>query len=107
MHEILHCILLYSLFVWGDMHTVTARLADEFVDELDAECDERGFRNRTEYIRYILEHRDVIFTDQPVESDAGEQLADHEKRLLAAEDRLDELEASAHTHLWDDDERGN
>jgi Arc/MetJ-type ribon-helix-helix transcriptional regulator len=89
------------------MHTVTARLGDEFVAELDAEYEDRGFRNRTEYIRHILEHRDAIFTDHPAESEAGEQLSEHEERLADAESRLDELEASAHTHSWDGDERGN
>jgi Arc/MetJ-type ribon-helix-helix transcriptional regulator len=89
------------------MHTVTARMPDEFVDELDAEYEERGFRNRTQYIRHILEHRDAIFTDQPAESDVAEQLAEHDERLADAESRLDALEASAHTHSWDDDEQGN
>lgn len=89
------------------MHTVTARLEDEFVDELDAEYEDRGFRNRTEYIRHILEHRDVIFTDQSAPSDAGEQLTEHEERLDDAESRLDDLEASEHTHSWVGDERGN
>lgn len=89
------------------MHTVTARLDDELVAELDAECDERRFRSRTDYIEYILENRALIFADQPVDSAVPSQLAEHEDRLTDAESRLDALEASAHTHSWNGDEQGN
>jgi metal-responsive CopG/Arc/MetJ family transcriptional regulator len=89
------------------MHTVMARMPDEFVAELDAEYEDRGFRSRSQYIQHILEHRDVIFTDEPVPSDAGERLAAHDEQLADVESRLDDLEASEHTHSWSGDERGN
>lgn len=89
------------------MHTVTARLEDEFVAELDAEYEDRGFRNRTEYIRHILEKREAVFEDQPAPPDAGERLTEHDERLADVECRLDALEASEHTHSWVGDEQGN
>lgn len=89
------------------MHTVTARLDDELVAELDAECDERRFRSRTDYIEYILENRAAVFADQPAERGVSGELAEHEERLEDAESRLDDLEASAHTHTWAEDEQGN
>lgn len=102
----IHRILLYSLSYSAIMHTVTIRMDDEDVEELDAEYEERGFRNRTDYIRHIIDGRDAVFAEEPAESGADEQLAEHDERLADAEGRLDDLEASAHTHSWDD-EQGN
>jgi hypothetical protein len=65
---------------------------------MDTEYEERGFRNRTLYIRRILDQRDAIFETDGTEIDAADRLADHDERLESAEERLDALEKQAHTH---------
>lgn len=75
------------------MHTVTIRMEDETVEELDEEYEQRGFRNRTEYIRHMVDERDIIFADETAEAEVDEQLADHTERLEDHENRLSNLEA--------------
>lgn len=70
------------------MHTVTIRMEDESVAELDEEYEERGFRNRTDYIRHIVGNRDAVFADEAAEAEVTEQLADHDEQLTDHTERL-------------------
>jgi len=87
-----------------DMDPITLRLSTEMLNNLDEEADEAGFSSRSEYIRYLLAHRDAL-TIHP-ESDIDPNTFDtahvvdlyqsHEElydRIEVIEDRLGELEA--------------
>lgn len=63
------------------MRVVTVRLDENEVEALDQEADERGFGNRTEYIRWILRNRDGI------DVNAAARLEDLEQRVADLEDR--------------------
>jgi hypothetical protein len=89
------------------MDTITIRLEPEEIEELDDEYEERGFRNRTLYLRHIIGKRDMIFDEEGAEIDAaerltdyGEQLADHDNRLEDLDDRLEDLEEQARPFSW-------
>lgn len=71
------------------MDPLTMRLEEETIEDLSAEYEERGFRNRAVYIRRIIEHRDVLFEDESGGADAAGQLADHDEQLAGHDDRLD------------------
>jgi predicted DNA-binding protein len=62
----------------------TIRLADELVDELDAEADERGI-SRSEYVRRILHERHE-------KDELRDVVATLRDRLDSREDRIETLE---------------
>jgi predicted DNA-binding protein len=74
------------------MDTITIRLEPETVEELDAEYEERGFRNRTLYLRHVIDKRDMIFDKEGAEIDAAERLTDHDEQLADHDDRLEDLD---------------
>ena len=81
------------------MDPITLRLEPELIEELDDEYEERGFRNRTLYLRHLIENRDVVFEGpeqseqgQDVGSEAIERLDKHDERLSTHADRLDDLD---------------
>lgn len=74
------------------MDTVTIRLQPEEIEELDDEYEQRGFRNRTVYLRHIIGNRDVVFDDEGMETDAADRLADHDEQLSEHDTRLDDLD---------------
>jgi ubiquinone biosynthesis protein UbiJ len=74
------------------MDTVTIRLQPETIEELDAEFEERGFRNRTLYLRHLIDNRDVIFDEEGTGTDTAERLADHDEQLEALVDRFENLD---------------
>ena len=89
------------------MDPITLRLESEQIAELDDEYEERGFRNRTLYLRHIIGKRDVIFDDEGAAIDAAErltdhdeQLADHDTRLEDLDERLEDLEDQARPFSW-------
>jgi predicted DNA-binding protein len=89
------------------MDTITIRLEPETVEELDAEYEDRGFRNRTLYLRHVIDKRDMIFDEEGAEIDAAErltnhdeQLADHDDRLEDLDERLEDLEEQARPFSW-------
>jgi len=89
------------------MDAITIRLQPETIENLDEEYEERGFRNRTLYLRTLIDQRDAIFDDEGGEIDAAErlaehddQLADHDDRLDDLNDRLGELEEQARPFSW-------
>jgi len=61
----------------------TIRLSDDLLNSLDAEADAYGFQSRTEYVRFLLEHREVV-----VES----ELEEGRSTVADLADRLEELE---------------
>jgi Arc/MetJ-type ribon-helix-helix transcriptional regulator len=69
------------------MKVVTVRLDEDLVDALDAEAEEAGFRNRTEYVRNLLRNRERIRENTP------ENTKENTREYEALEDRLAELEA--------------
>lgn len=66
------------------MEPTTIRLDADELDQLDQEAEERGFANRTEYIRWILRRRNGI------DENTAERLDELEERLADVEDQLDE-----------------
>lgn len=93
------------MLVFG-MDTITIRLEPETIEELDAEYEDRGFRNRTLYLRHVIGERDMVFDEEGEEinaaerlTDHDEQLADHDDRLAALDDRLEDLEDQSRPFL--------
>ena len=78
------------------MDPITFRLEPETIEELDDEYEERGFRNRTLYLRHLIDKRDMVFEDQERRQDTGieaiEQLAEHDEQLSTQDDRLEDLD---------------
>jgi hypothetical protein len=74
------------------MDAITLRLEPETIEELDNEYEERGFRNRTLYLRRLIEQRDVIFHEEGAEIDAAERLTDHDEQLSEHDARLEDLD---------------
>ena len=94
------------MLVFG-MDAITIRLEPETIEELDAEYEDRGFRNRTLYLRHVIGERDMIFDEEGAEIDAAErltdhdeQLADHDDRLEDLDDRLEDLEDQSRPFSW-------
>src|SRR5699024_12077584 len=79
-----------------DMDPITLRLEPKVIEELDDEYEERGFRNRTLYLRHLVEKRDMVFESEQdqdgTEIEPAEQLAEHGEQLSAHDDRLDDLD---------------
>jgi predicted DNA-binding protein len=89
------------------MDPVSLRLEDGTPDDLDEEYEQRGFRNRAVYLRYIIDHRDEIFEEQDADTDAAERLAEHDEqlsghdtRLSNHDERLEALEEQARPFSW-------
>lgn len=95
------------------MDPITLRLEAETVEELDDEYEERGFRNRTLYLRHLVDNRDLVFEveDQQQGQEAGfetservaehgEQLSDHADRLDDLDERVADLEEQARPFSW-------
>lgn len=73
------------------MEAITIRLDSETIEKLDEEYEERGFRNRTLYLRNgIIEQRDLIFDDEGQQIEAAERLADLEERLENHDGQLED-----------------
>ena len=92
------------------MKPTTIRLPETTLDELDQEYREYGYRDRTEYIRHILEHRNVVLehtenTNQrsPLTTDDYNELAD---RVNELEQRVSELEDQQEPTTVEYNERG-
>lgn len=66
------------------MKPTTVRLPEDELEELAREAEERGFANRTEYIRWILRNRNGIDTN------TAERLDELEERLAEVEDKIEE-----------------
>lgn len=64
------------------MDPITIRLEDEEIAELDAEAKDRGFANRTEYIRWILRNRNGI------DQNTAKVLKEHEERIKKLEEEV-------------------
>lgn len=80
------------------MRPTTIRLSDETLAALEHEAIEYEFENRTEYIRHIIEHRDVVREHTQSYSDENTDGADYERlrsRLADIESRLDALESTS------------
>ena len=79
------------------MQVVTVRLDEDLVEDLDAEAGERGYRNRTEYVRNLLRNRERI--QENTDTDAGEYERLQEnteantREYERIRDRVDALEA--------------
>ncbi|MFB6170901.1 MAG: ribbon-helix-helix domain-containing protein [Haloarculaceae archaeon] len=75
------------------MKPTTIRLPEDLLDRLDEEAREHEFANRTEYLRYIIDNRElVISTALERRADRVRSLAE---RVETLEVRLDDLEADA------------
>ena len=89
------------------MDAITLRLEPETIEALDDEYEERGFRNRTLYLRHLVRERDAIFDKEGATIDAAErltdhdeQLADHDGRLEDLDERVEDLEEQARPFSW-------
>ena len=93
------------------MDPITLRLEPKVIEELDDEYEERGFRNRTLYLRHLVEQRDMVFESEQDQEDMeieateqlaehGEQLASHDDRLEDLDERLEDLEEQARPFSW-------
>ncbi|WP_248911063.1 hypothetical protein [Halocatena marina] len=67
------------------MQPVTIRFDEDEIEDLDDEAENRGFANRTEYIRWIVHNRNGI------SENAADELQDHEQRLTQIEQFIEEL----------------
>ena len=76
-------------FTGDKMKVTTLRLPEELVEKLDAETEEYGFPNRTEYIRAILRERGEVSPDNTGETPTAGRIQEYE----ALEERLADLEA--------------
>lgn len=65
------------------MQPQTVRLDNEEWEQLEREADERGFGNRTEYIRWIIRNRSAI----------EQHTASLEDRLAELETRMNQVES--------------
>lgn len=65
------------------MKPTTIRLPEDLLEELDEEASEHGFHTRTEYLRYLIDNRELVV------SIALEQ---REDQLRALADQVEELE---------------
>lgn len=70
------------------MEIVTLRIEENTLGALDDEKSQHGFSNRTEYIRFLIENRDVIVSNTLAVDD------DVQERLDELEQRVDDLESS-------------
>lgn len=70
------------------MKPTTIRLPEELLEELDAEAEEHDFHTRTEYLRYLIDHRDLVV------SIALEQ---RKTRIDQLTERVEELEERLET----------
>jgi chromosome segregation ATPase len=93
------------------MDPITLRLEPEIIEELDDEYEERGFRNRTLYLRHLVEKRDMVFESEQDQEGAaieateqlaeyGEQLSTHTDRLEDLDERVEDLEEQARPFSW-------
>jgi beta-phosphoglucomutase-like phosphatase (HAD superfamily) len=89
------------------MDPLTLRLEDETIEDLSTEYEERGFRNRAVYIRWIIGQRDRLFEEDDAEIDAAgrladhaEQLSEHDDQLETHDERLEALEEQARPFSW-------
>jgi Arc/MetJ-type ribon-helix-helix transcriptional regulator len=87
------------------MQPTTLRLSEDLIEALDEEAEEAGFSSRSEYIRYLLTHRDTIRQDSS--SDTGPNTSDTAMpnevttELSSLADRLEAVEAQV-TDLEDE-----
>jgi hypothetical protein len=89
------------------MDPLTMRLEEETIEDLSTEYEERGFRNRAVYIRWIIGQRDRLFEEEGAEIDVAERLADHDEQLSEHDgqlenhdERLEALEDQARPFSW-------
>lgn len=74
------------------MKPTTIRLPADLLDELDAEADEHEFHTRTEYLRYIIDHRELVVSIALEQRKTRvDELAD---RIADVEERLEAVEAT-------------
>ena len=74
------------------MDVITLRLEPETIEVLDDEYEERGFRNRTLNLRYLVREPDAIFDEEGATIDAAERLTDHDEQLVDHDGRLEDLD---------------
>lgn len=73
------------------MKPTTIRLPEELLDQLDEEASEHNFATRTEYLRYLIDNRELVVSIALEErKDRVRSLADRVEEL---EERMEELEA--------------
>ena len=89
------------------MDPLTLRLEEETIENLSDEHEERGFRNRAVYIRWIIGQRDRLFEEEGAEIDVAERLADHDEQLSEHDGQIDDhderlkaLEEQARPFSW-------
>lgn len=65
------------------MKSYTIRLDPDEVEQLEDEAEERGFQNRTEYMRYIIRNRPAM--EKTTAETLDERVAELEARLEQVE----------------------
>lgn len=72
------------------MKPTTIRLPEDLLDKLDQEASEHDFANRTEYLRYLIDNRELVVSIALEErKDRVRTLADRVEEL---EERIDNIE---------------
>jgi len=78
------------------MRPTTLRLPEDTLDALDSEYREYGYRDRSEYVRAIIEHRDPPYADTQTTTDYARMTTDDYERLRQRvadlESRIEDLE---------------
>lgn len=70
------------------MERTSIRVPDGELDELKTEAEDRGM-SLSQYIRYVLEHRDVIIEHTDPDHDLPTRMAEFEQRLAQLEEEFD------------------
>lgn len=79
------------------MHPITLRLPNTLLDDLDDEAEEYGYSNRSEYIRHLLQNRELLTEvvdpgDSDVSADLAHSLAEINGAIVDLSEQVDELE---------------
>lgn len=75
---------LYSATNTPHVKPTTIRLPEDVLDDLDREAQEHGFHTRTEYLRYLIDNRELVVSIT---------LEEREDRLEALSRQVEELES--------------
>lgn len=70
------------------METYTIRLEKEELEQLEREAEQRGFSNRTEYIRHLIRNRPAV--DPTTAETLDGRLEELEERLEQVESAVEE-----------------
>lgn len=77
------------------MATLTIRTDEQTAEELSSEYEEHGFESKSEYLRHILDNREIIMDGAPGESTVKERLDQMEAEIEDLKATIRTLEGPA------------